>query len=148
MKKLIYIAVFTVGSYFTQYTNIYAQTEKTGKLTILITNLENTEGQVVINLYRKGDDIMGKPFIQKVKKFTGSETTISIENLSYGSYSVFAFHDKNANGDLDHNRLNMPAEPFGYSNNWNFGLFTGMPTFEKTSFNFSVENTKETIKVE
>jgi uncharacterized protein (DUF2141 family) len=59
-----------------------------------------------------------------------------------------AFHDRNNNNIMDHNFMKLPTEAFGFSNNWNFSLFSGKPSFRKTKFNFSENNNQLTIKVQ
>lgn len=117
-------------------------------LKVRVINFENSSGKAVVNLFRKGDDMMGKPFLQLKSEIINYEAEVSFTDLPYGNYAVFAFHDENDNGTLDHNWLNIPAEPMGYSNDWNFGLFSGMPAYEKTGFTFSNETSSITIKLD
>jgi len=116
-------------------------------LTVTITNIKSTKGQIIARLFRKSDDIMGKPHLQISKAISKKEEVVKFENLSYGDYVVFAIHDENKNKTLDHNFLGLPQEPFGFSNSWNFSLISGMPTYKKTKFTFSETNNSITIKV-
>jgi len=54
----------------------------------------------------------------------------------YGEYSAILWHDVNGNGTLDH-RWEIPAEPMGFSNNWELSILSGMPSFEKLRFEFT-----------
>ena len=112
-----------------------------GTLKVSVSGMENNKGKLFVNLFRKGDDIMAKPYLQLSEKIVDGKSAVNFENLSYGNYVAFAFHDENNNGSMDHNWLNIPNEPMGYSNNWNFSLFSGMPNYEKTKFNFSAQDT-------
>lgn len=113
------------------------ESQSRGDLKVNVTGMKHNEGKVIVNLFRKGDDVMGKPFIQKYNKIMDGEAQVVFEELPFSSYVVFAFHDENDNGTMDHNWLNIPKEPMGYSNNWNFSLFSGMPSYKKTKFEFS-----------
>lgn len=116
-------------------------------LTVKITGLKSTAGKLVVNIFRKGDALLGPPFLKQSVPITGSNAVVIFGELPYSTYAVFAFHDENNNGTLDHNRLHIPKEPMGYSNNWHFGLFTGMPTFDKTQFSFTRENSSIEISL-
>lgn len=111
----------------------------TGTLAVKVNHLKHNEGKVIVNLFRKGDDIMGKPFLRKTSSISDGRASVAFEALPFADYVIFAFHDENDNDTMDHNWMNIPSEPMGYSNNWNFSLFSGMPTYEKTKISFAKE---------
>ena len=117
----------------------------TGRLTVSVHGLKTTNGKVIVNVFRKEDDLFGKPYLQREAVITQTTATLEFPDLPFASYTVFAFHDENNNGTVDHNLFRMPKEPMGYSNHWHFGLFTGMPTFEKTKVEFSQGKPEVTI---
>ena len=117
----------------------------TGRLTVKVQGLKTTNGKVIVNLFQKEDDLFGKPYLQREVVITQSTATLEFADLPFTDYVVFAFHDENNSGTLDHNWAHIPKEPMGYSNNWHFGLFTGMPTFEKTKIEFSQGKSAMTI---
>jgi hypothetical protein len=41
----------------------------------------------------------------------------------------------------------MPSEQLGYSNNWDLGFTSGMPTFSKLKFQFSKVAQKQSINI-
>ncbi len=45
------------------------------------------------------------------------QTSVTFDHLPAGRYGMKAFHDVNANGQLDRNPFGIPAEPFAFSNN-------------------------------
>ncbi len=93
-------------------------------------------GQAVASLFREGDDIFQKPRLRVMAKVHGGNATLVFPRMEYGNYAVLVFHDENGNDDLDHNLLRFPAEPLGSSNGFEFGLFSGLPSFEKLRFTF------------
>jgi uncharacterized protein (DUF2141 family) len=100
--------------------------------------MNNNQGKIVVYIFRKQDDIFGKkPYLKKQSDIISETVNIKFKNLAYDQYSILAFHDENNNGIIDHNVIKFPTEAFGFSNNWNFHLFSGKPTFKKTSFSFS-----------
>lgn len=115
-------------------------------LTVLAENFKDNSGQSVANLFVEGESLKRKPALQMHCKVVAGKAKFEFKDLPYGTYAVILWHDKNANGDLDHS-FGMPSEPLGYSNSWSFGLFSGMPTFEKLKFNFSSQSSSITIKL-
>jgi uncharacterized protein (DUF2141 family) len=125
-----------------------AQTVSTmGRLVVKVDGLKTIKGELVVKLFRKEDDLFGEPFLQQIKTVTELTAMVEFTGVPYSSYAVFAFHDENNNGTLDHNWMHLPDEPMGWSNQWHFRLFTGMPTFDKTKFVFSQENSWITISL-
>ena len=118
-----------------------------GLLTIKVDGLKIAEGKLVVSVFRQGDDLFGAPFLKQTISITEPTAVIEFPNVPYSTYSVFAYHDINNNGLLDHNSLHIPKEPMGWSNHWHFGVFTGMPKFEKTKFIFSHDNASITISL-
>lgn len=108
-------------------------------------NFSSSEGKAVFMIYRQQDDMPKMPFktiIAEIKD--GKAETLSA--LPYGDYAIILLHDKNQNGKVDHS-FGFPAEPLGYSNDWTFSLFSGMPSFEKLKFTFSKGQQQETISI-
>ena len=124
-----------------------AQTEKTtGTLTFNVTGFLDNSGQVIVKLYRKNDEIPENSFRQVKAEIKNYASVVEIKDLPYGDYGAIIVHDKNGNGIIDHS-WGIPAEPLGYTNNWQLSLFSGMPTFEKLKFTFCASNSKCNISV-
>ena len=99
-------------------------------LTIEINGLQNNDGQVLFKFSdEKGEKIMGI-----TQQIVNSKCAIVIKKLVPGNYAFKYFHDENNNNKIDANRLGIPREGFGFSNNAK-GTF-GPPSFEKTIFVF------------
>jgi len=117
---------------------IVAQTApNTGLLRLQVDGLKSTKGKLVTRIFRKSDDLFGKPFLEATQTIDGPTITSEFPDLPFAVYAIMVFQDLNGNGVLDHNWAHIPAEPLGWSNYWHFGPFTGMPTFEKTKFEFT-----------
>jgi len=139
-------AVFTV-CLFANTATFARYPAPAGALIVSVTGFKSTQGQLIVSVFRQADDLFGPPFLQQRLCLTDSAPVVTFKAVPFGRYVVFAFHDENNNGILDHNWLHLPKEPMGYSNDWHLGVFTGMPTFEKTNFIFSRENSAVTITV-
>ncbi len=115
----------------------HSQTSKTeGTLTFNISGFKSNSGQVMVQLFRKTDKVPTAPFKVLKANIVNKTAVVKINNLSYGDYSSIVVHDENSNGVIDHS-WGIPAEPLGYTNNWELSLFSGMPTFDKLKFTFS-----------
>ena len=101
-------------------------------LHVKIDNLKNNKGKLVIALFDNSDDFLKNTVDEKIididENLVGE---VDFKITSPGSYAVAAYHDRNANGDLDVAVI-IPREPYGFSNNAR-SLF-GPPRFKKAAF--------------
>ena len=111
---------------------------ETGNLLIQVSGLSHNRGQVIANLFREHSDVMNIKTVYRRANTIINENMAAVvfSDLEFGVYAVSIFHDENGNGELDHNMFKFPMEPLGFSNNFRFGLFTGLPSFEKLKFVF------------
>jgi len=99
-----------------------AQTEEdknTGSLTIVITGLENDDGEVLITVSnsRENYESDNPAFIGMKVKIENRKAEYTFEELPFGEYAIKLFHDENMDGELDTNFLGIPTEDYGFSNN-------------------------------
>jgi uncharacterized protein (DUF2141 family) len=104
------------------------------ELIVGATGFEGSAGPAIAKLYRKGQDVLGKPYMMARAKVQKGKASMTFRGLKPGPYAVVVFQDENQNGQIDHNLLGMPSEPLGFSNGFKPGLLAGMPTFEKLRF--------------
>lgn len=104
-------------------------------LTIQVTNVKDTEGQVRIAIYNSEKEFMKKWFMAKSVKAVKGTVEVVIDNLPAGPYGISILHDANSNGKMDSNVIGIPTEGFGFSNNAK-GTF-GPPSYEKTKIDFT-----------
>ena len=89
-------------------------------LTVEVSNIENSRGQILIGLYNQADG-----FTKIDRVYTkGVLTTLDSSRVSYtftdipdGEYAISVFHDENSNSELDTNFIGIPKEGYGFSNN-------------------------------
>lgn len=110
--------------------------------------LAHGSGQLGINLFRNDDEMFEHPIRTVVAPIHDGSATISIHELPNGEYAAVAYHDENSNGELDHHFLGFPNEPLGYSGGFEFGLFSGMPSFDKLKFRFSAPQQNVVIHIQ
>ncbi len=99
-------------------------------LDIEITNLRNDKGLIMLQLFNETEVVIRQEKgIIKEKK-----CSIIFENLSPGKYAIRFFHDENVNGILEKNKMGIPTEGYGFSNNA-YGMFGPKP-FKDWLFEF------------
>lgn len=109
-----------------------AMAESTGSISMNIGNVRNARGKVVVDLCPQ-DRFLGDGCIHHAEAPARSGTTvITVENVPAGDYAVQAFHDENANGDVDRAMFGIPREGVGFSRNARIGL--GPPKWRDAYF--------------
>ena len=142
-KEILTIALaIIIGSL-----NTFGQSFNSRNLIFQADNFKSNKGKAMVNLFRRGDNVTQKPFLQAKALIENGKAQLIIKDLPYGEYAAILWHDENGNGILDHS-WGFPAEPMGFSNNWKLSILSGMPTFEKLRFEFSKQKPFCEIHVE
>lgn len=115
--------------------------DASGTLSIQAGGFAHQRGHAIANLFREGDEVLNLKNVYRRAQveIRDGKATFSFPDLAYGTYAVSVYHDENDNGMLDHNVFHFPAEPLGFSNHFQLGLTSGMPTFEKMKFQFAAD---------
>lgn len=108
-----------------------AQETKFGKIILKVEGIESSAGNVMVAVYDRAENFNSydKVFAGKVVKAVSGSLIIVFDSIPAGYYAISGIHDKNANGDMDKNRLGIPVEKFGFSQNV-MGSF-GPPSFNQ-----------------
>lgn len=101
----------------------------TNSLVIEISGLRNNEGVIQFELTDEDENVLQSITAEIDEK----ESTITLSDLSYGTYAFKYFHDENSNEELDTN-FGIPQEGYGFSNNAT-GTF-GPPSIEDMIFEY------------
>ena len=117
------------------------QTPKTGKLTIKITGIRNSEGNIRVVL-RTGESTIVNTQVVEIDRKTLTSKAV-FDNLSEGTYGVTVIHDENKDGKLDFNDVGVPTEGYGHSNNPE--KRPGPPSFDETKFTFTASGLTSNI---
>jgi uncharacterized protein (DUF2141 family) len=137
---------------FIVFALIFAQNShaENAGLKVIITDIDNTKGNVVLAIYNQDDNFPYNPF----KKYTIDKESMTdgkleylIQDINPGEYAITLLDDKNKNYDMDTNFIGLPKEGFGFSNNVKPSL-AGAPPFEKCTFNLKKEPANITIKMQ
>jgi len=109
-------------------------------LDVEITSLRNNTGFIMLQVLNESQ----VPVEQKKGVIQDFKYIVKIVNLPPGKYAVRYFHDENMNGNLDTNKMDIPTEGYGFSNNA-YGLFGPKP-FKEWLFDLN-ENKKLSLKI-
>jgi uncharacterized protein (DUF2141 family) len=135
VKRIIYFLFVLLFSFSTLVFSSDGVKNK-GKLVIKFNGMNSNNGNVKIALCNSDANYQNhkSPFIGKTIPIENNSAIIEIDDLPFGEYAVKAFHDEDANDDLNTNILGIPVEDYGFSNNAS-GLF-GLPSWEDAKFRF------------
>lgn len=107
------------------------------KLQVTVTNIKGHKGNIIIGIFDSNENFLKKPLDGRMAKASGDSITVVFENLKPGKYAVSVLHDANKNKDLDKNKLGIPKEGFGFSNNVLGAM--GPPSFERAIIDLTPE---------
>ncbi|MBT6313944.1 MAG: DUF2141 domain-containing protein [Alphaproteobacteria bacterium] len=105
-----------------------------GDLSVMLENVANADGALLVGVHTKSADFPddASHVSGQMQAAQAGEITVHFKNLPAGRYAIALLHDANSNGKLDSNRLGIPVEGVGFSNNAT-GSF-GPPAFAKAAF--------------
>ena len=115
---------------------IQAADNKGITLTVSVSELRNSNGNVVFALYNRKDAFPDEHYKKYYKivsgKITNRSSVVVFKDLRIGQYAVNILHDENNDGKIK-KKLFLPVEGIGFSNFQSIGL-SNKPTFEKAAF--------------
>jgi uncharacterized protein (DUF2141 family) len=82
-------------------------------LEIEITGLRNNTGLVLLQLFDENEKVIN----QARSEIKENRSVIVFKDLNFGKYAFRFFHDENLSGIMETNRLGIPKEGYGFSNN-------------------------------
>ncbi len=110
-------------------------------LEVKVAGLQSGKGQVRVCLFDSEDTFFNKAMACEIAETPQNDQIMSLrfsQKLQEGTYAIVVYQDLNKNGILDRNRLGLPTEPYGFSNNPST-LF-GPPSFQKAAFEVSADH--------
>lgn len=140
--RSILFCVFSTALLFPVVSNAAAV-----ELEISVVGLRNTEGNILVALYRNPETFLGKEgfFRTLVIPASRQPPTGVIRDLPEGDYAIALLHDENNNNKMD-KRFFVPREGFGFSNN--VKIRVRAPSFNDTKFSVNAERTRVVIELQ
>lgn len=114
-------------------------------MTIDVAGLKNARGNVMVAVFDNADNFLKQPLRTAMVAAHAGKVQLLITGLPPGDYAISLFHDENGNGKLDKNPINMPIEPYGFSNDA-AGAY-GPPTFQQSLAHISDAGTLVTVNL-
>jgi uncharacterized protein (DUF2141 family) len=109
-----------------------ALAEATGSITMNIGNVRNARGKVVVDVCPQDRFLADGCTLHAEVPARAGTTVVTVENVPAGNYAVQAFHDENANAEVDRAMFGIPREGVGFSRNARIGL--GPPKWRDAYF--------------
>ncbi len=121
--------------------------ERGGEISLTVTGLRSTKGQVLVCLTREADAF------PDCSKSAGARTAImpaarpeaTFDRLPQGRYAISVLHDENGNGRADKTLGLIPREGFGFSRDAPVRL--GPPSFAQAAFEVDGQDVKQSIRM-
>lgn len=101
-------------------------------LEVKIDNIKNDRGDILIGLYSDGQNFPREVIDGRVVRASKDGVIVAFQDLKPGPYAISVLHDENSNKDMDQNKIGIPKEGFGFSNNAKSTF--GPPSFDKAKF--------------
>lgn len=102
-------------------------------LSVTLNGLKNAQGNVRVGLYKDPDSFRKENralAVQEIPARAGN-IEVSFADLPAGRYAIMAYHDEDANGQLNRRFGMFPTEGYGLSNN---PTVVGPPAFADSAF--------------
>jgi uncharacterized protein (DUF2141 family) len=116
---------------------------------VKILNIRNSTGAVACALFESPAGFPAE-FLHSATnimmiKIRDTHARCDFEDIPPGTYALAVIHDENMNGKLDLNRLGVPTEGYGFSNDAKALL--SAPSFSSASFPYDGRNVDLTISL-
>lgn len=115
----------------------------TGSLTVNVANVRNSKGRVIVDICPQDRFLEDGCVHHGEAPARAGTTSVTIANVPAGSWAAQAFHDENANGEIDRAMFGIPKEGVGFSRNarirmsppkWKEAVFTHQARAEMIGF--------------
>jgi uncharacterized protein (DUF2141 family) len=142
------IAPFLAAAALLAISPSFADPPPSGVLTVHVTSLHSSDGQVGCTIYNSAKGFPTDPAAALQRLWcpiAGAGSTCAFTPLPAGTYAVACIHDENKNGLLDRGLFGIPKEGTVASNHAKG--FMGPPSFEKAKFSFAGAATEMELRM-
>ena len=126
-----------------------AQAPASGDITVVVTDLRNDRGEVLISLYNTAEGFPKdrSTIIRSaaVPADASSRVITVFENLPHGDYAIAVLHDEDRSNDMTFGALPLPKEGYCFSNNVKVRFKA--PKFEKAKFILDGDAVTQTLRM-
>ncbi|NJN87771.1 MAG: DUF2141 domain-containing protein [Leptolyngbyaceae cyanobacterium SL_7_1] len=155
-SQLVPLLLATVGSVvISSAADAQLPANLTGSITIEVSDLQDQEGNICFKLFsgRQGfpndDEAMVKRECVSISEHLATsenaDFTVTFDDLTYGTYALAIYHDRNQDGELNRGMFGMPIEGYGFSND--APAVDGPAQFDDAVFFLAGSNTTIAIRM-
>lgn len=116
---------------------------------VKILGIKNSTGSVACALFESPagfpSEFLHSATNVMIIKIRKAQARCDFEDIPPGTYAMVVIHDANMNGKLDANKLGIPTEGYGFSNDAK-GVI-GAPSFKAASFSYDGQNLDLTMSL-
>lgn len=115
-------------------------------LVVQIAPVKDAQGNIRVGLYQDPKTFRKEAQALAVQQVAAAPGSVEVRftNLTPGRYAIMAYHDANADGELNRRLGMFPTEGYGLSNN---PKVMGPPQFEASAFSVPVPGDRLTIEL-
>jgi len=143
------VVALTVLAAFMAAGAIEAQSTPNGDITVVITDLRNTDGKILISLYDKAEgfprDRSAIIRTAAIQPDASGQVTTVFEDLPHGDYAIAVLHDEDNSLGMTFGALHLPKEGYCFSNNLKVRFKP--PKFKKARFTLEGESVTQTLRM-
>ena len=147
-NHIVAIALFIIVA-LTVAGEVEAQSPEVGNITVVITNLRSTDGDVLISLYDKAEgfpkDRNAIIRAAAVPPDASGQVTTIFKDLPHGEYAIAVLHDEDGSQGMTFGRFHLPKEGYCFSNNVKVRFKP--PKFKKTKFTLDGDGVTQTLRM-
>jgi len=129
--------------------DIEAQSMSLGDITVVITDLRNADGEILISLYDKAE---GFPKDREaiirtaaIPSDASGQVTTVFDDLPHGEYAIAVLHDEDASLGMTFGTFHLPKEGYCFSNNVKVRFKP--PKFKKAMFSLDGDGVTQTLRM-
>jgi uncharacterized protein (DUF2141 family) len=112
---------------------------------VMIERVPNSKGEVHVDLCTQATFLTADCPYDTAAPARRGRVIVTLTNIPPGRYAAVAYHDENANRDLDLNALGIPKEAYGFSNDP--PMLLGPPLFKDSAFDVGDKDVEVKVRL-
>ena len=114
---------------------LFSFSQEKARLDIEITNIRSDKGVILLSVYTRPEQYPYEPaktYEVKKQSLVNGLLHTTINDLNPGLYGLCLLDDENGSGEMENNKIGLPAEGYGFANN--VKPFLKRPEYERILF--------------
>jgi len=148
-RSKLLVVILSILVAFMAINETEGQSAASGDITVVITNLRNGDGEVLISLYDKAEgfpkDRSAVIRAAAVPSDASGQVTTVFKGLPHGDYAIAVLHDEDDSLGMTFGAFHLPKEGYCFSNNVKVRFKA--PKFKKAKFALDGDNVMQTLRM-